>query len=207
MMSAHDLSRGAGPGHEAERAELLRLARESVREFVTTGERPAYQTDNAWFLEPAAVFVTLRVRRPAEAVAESRALTGEPEELRGCVGQIEAEAPLHLAVRDAAIKAATADPRFYPVRLDEVDGLRVEISILSPMRPIARLSEIAIGQDGLLIVGHRRRGLLLPEVAPSFGWDRAEFVRNLCWKAGLPDDAWPDHARLFAFTTEAFQED
>ena len=91
--------------HDAERAELLQLARESIRAVATTGRLPDYVTANPWFLEPAAVFVTLRGAPSAY----------EPQgELRGCVGQVEPDAPLYAAVQDAAAKAATIDPRFYP---------------------------------------------------------------------------------------------
>lgn len=175
--------------------ELLRLARRTLREVTTTGQVAPYETSNPWFLQPAAVFVTLRAA-PTE---------DEPEgALRGCVGQVEADAPLYAAVQDAAAKAATVDPRFYPVSSEEVDGLSIEVSILSPMHPIQSLDQIHIGRDGLLIVGERRRGLLLPEVAVAYGWDARQFVRYLCRKAALPDDAWPGHARLYAFTTESF---
>ena len=183
------------PDHEAERQELLRLARRTVREVITNGQLAPYQTDSLWLKTPAAVFVTLR-GAPTD---------DEPEgELRGCVGQVEADAPLYAAVQDAAAKAATIDPRFYPVSLDEVDELSVEVSILSPMRPVDNLSQISVGRDGLLIVGERRRGLLLPEVPVAYGWDARQFVRHLCRKAALPDDAWPGLARLYAFTTESF---
>lgn len=194
-MEPHTQPDAQPAGHDAERAELLQLARESIRTVVTTGRLPDYVTDSPWFLEPAAVFVTLR---GAPSVYEPQG------ELRGCVGQVEPDGPLYAAVQDAAAKAATIDPRFYPVQADEVDGLSVEISILSPMRPIARYDEIEIGRDGLLIVGERRRGLLLPEVPVEYGWGAREFVRQLCRKAVLPDDAWPGHARLWAFTTESF---
>lgn len=164
-------------GHDAERAELLQLARDTIRAVVTIGQLPDYHPTTPWFLEPAAVFVTLR---GAASVYEPLG------ELRGCVGQVEPAAPLYAAVQDAAAKAATIDPRFYPVQADEVD------------------EEIEIGRDGLLIVGERRRGLLLPEVPVEYGWEPREFVRQLCRKANLPDDAWPGHARLWAFTTESF---
>lgn len=194
-MEPHTQPDAQPAGHDAERAELLQLARESIRTVVTTGRLPDYVTDSPWFLEPAAVFVTLRAAPTDD----------EPEgALRGCVGQIEADAPLFAAVQDAAVKAATIDPRFYPVSAAEVDGLSIEVSVLSPMRPIKALDQIQVGRDGLLIIGERRRGLLLPEVAVAYGWDERQFVRYLCRKATLPDDAWPNHARLYAFTTESF---
>jgi len=178
-----------------ERAELLSLARRTIRAAITTGETPDYQTDSPHLLRPAAVFVTLR-GAPHDY---------EPEgELRGCVGRTEADEPLYLAVQDAAVKAATIDPRFYPVTPGELDGLSIEISILSPMRPIKHYSDIEVGRDGLLIIGHHRRGLLLPEVPAHFGWDVREFVRQLCRKASLPDDAWPGQTQLLTFTTESF---
>jgi len=180
---------------DEERAELLGLARRAIREAITTGEALDYETGNPHLLRPAAVFVTLR------GAPYYYALEGD---LRGCVGRTEADAPLHLAVQDAAVKAATIDPRFYPVTPDELDELSIEISILSPMRPIAHYGEIEIGRDGLLIIGHHRRGLLLPEVPAHFGWDVREFVRQLCRKASLPDDTWPGQAQLLAFTTESF---
>ena len=192
----------APEAHQPQQAELLQLARDSIRVAITTGHDLVYHTEDAWFLEPRAVFVTLRTR------GEGDLLPGvhDPGELRGCIGHVEAERPLYLAVQDAAVKAATVDPRFYPVQLEELEELCIEISILSPMRSIGRLEDIRVGVDGLLITGSHRRGLLLPEVPLSFGWDAAEFVRHLCGKAGLPEDAWPARARLFAFTTESFEE-
>jgi AmmeMemoRadiSam system protein A len=204
QMDNQDSSLNRPPVHsDAERVELLRLARETIAHFLQTGELLLYQTEKPWFLSPAAVFVTLRVR--PSFVAESE--PGEEGPLRGCIGQVEADQPLYLAAQDAAIKAATGDPRFYPVAAEELEYLSIEISVLSPLRPIDELDEILIGQDGLLIVGDRRRGLLLPEVAERFGWRREEFVRAVCQKAGLPEDAWPGRARLYAFTTESFEED
>lgn len=190
-----DGAAGLATQHAAEQGELLRLARRTIHQVATTGQIAPYETDNPWFMERAAVFVTLRAAPTDD----------EPEGvLRGCVGQVAADAPLYASVQDAAAKAATVDPRFYPVASEEVDGLSIEVSILSPMRLIDTLSQIQIGRDGLLIVGQRRRGLLLPEVAVAFGWDAHQFVRHLCRKAALPEDAWPGHAQLYAFTTESF---
>ncbi len=188
---------------------LLRLAREAIAQFLATGELPTVERQEdwleEWLQEPAAVFVTLWVREGRDGTAEGgEAWTAG--ELRGCVGQIEATAPLFIAVQEAAVKAATADPRFYPVSPGELDNLSIEISVLSPLRRVRSLEAIVIGRDGLLIVGDRRRGLLLPEVAVDYGWGREAFVRALCHKAGLPADAWPGKARLYAFTTESFSE-
>ncbi len=186
---------------------LLRLARETIAHYLATGELLPYRPPDEALLAPAGVFVTLRLR-PVPGREHSD--PDDPEdvrgELRGCIGRIEADAPLYLAVQDAAVKAATRDPRFDPVEPEELPRLMIEVSVLSPFRPIDSPDEIEIGQDGLLIVGEGRRGLLLPEVAPAYGWGREAFLRALCWKAGLPDDAWPGRAQLYAFTTESFTD-
>ena len=186
----------------AYRAELLDLARRSIAHYLATGELPAYTPATPRLQEPAAVFVTLRVRREAQVEAAE-----EGEDLRGCIGQIEADKPLYAAVQDAAIKAATADPRFYPVAPEELPGLWIEISILSPLRLVQRPEEIVVGRDGLLLVGPHRRGLLLPEVPTMYGWDRAEFLRAIHSKAGLPQGFWPEEAQMYTFSTDSFEEE
>jgi AmmeMemoRadiSam system protein A len=196
--------RGDSTVHAANYDVLLRLARDSIREYLSTGQYLPFASDDQWLWTPAAVFVTLRVRPDLSSMGEE----GETNqgELRGCIGQVEAEMPLYLAVQDAAIKAAINDPRFYPVTSEELDSLLIKISVLGPMRPVSTLDEIIIGRDGLLIIGNRRRGLLLPEVAATYLWSREEYLRFLCQKAGLPADAWPGQARLFAFSVESFGE-
>ncbi len=184
---------------------LLRLAREALAQFLAAGDLPAVEPQEEWLNEPAAVFVTLWVRERRDETADGGELWAAGD-LRGCVGQVEANAPLYAAVQEAVVKAATADPRFNPVSPAELDNLSIEISVLSPLRRVRSLEAIVIGRDGLLIVGDRRRGLLLPEVAVDYGWGREAFVRALCHKAGLPADAWPGKARLYAFTTESFSE-
>lgn len=189
---------------EEHHRELLRLARESIAHYLATGQVLPYQPADDALLVPAGVFVTLRLRpAPGRERGDSDDVPGE---LRGCIGRIEADDPLYLAAQDAAIKAATRDPRFAPVKPEELPQLMIEVSVLSPLRPVGSLEEIEIGQDGLLIISEGRRGLLLPEVAPAYGWGREGFLRALCRKAGLPDDAWPDRARLYAFTTESFTD-
>lgn len=193
---------GMDEAHSVERKELLRLARLTLSHYLRTGQVVPYSTSSLWLRSPAAVFVTLR-QRPAARVM------GEPPELgalRGCIGQIEIEEPLYLAVQYTTIKAATTDPRFHPVTQEELDGITIEISILSPMRPVDSPDEILLGQDGLLLEGNHRRGLLLPEVPVNYGWGKEEFVSALHDKAGLPDHSWPGRARLFAFTTETFED-
>lgn len=104
-----------------------------------------------------------------------------------------------------AVAAATQDPRFPVVRPDEVNDLRIEISVLGPLAPCAP-ADVVLGRDGLVVEGFGRRGLLLPEVAAAQGWSRTAFVRGTCRKAGLPPDAVENGARLLAFRTEHFEE-
>ncbi|MFI5342510.1 MAG: AmmeMemoRadiSam system protein A, partial [Candidatus Methylomirabilales bacterium] len=128
------------------------------------------------------------------------------EELRGCIGYVEPIKPLAEAVAHCAAAAATDDPRFPPVTPDELSRLRVEVSILSPLRPIADPQEIRVGTHGLFITQAVRHGLLLPQVATEFGWDRETFLRQTCLKAGLPGDAWKHGAEIQVFTVDHFTD-
>jgi AmmeMemoRadiSam system protein A len=106
-------------------------------------------------------------------------------------------------VIDTARAAAFEDTRFCPVTIEEARNLEVELSILSPPRPIAP-EEIEIGRHGLLISMGGHRGLLLPQVPMERGWDRVTFLEQTCRKAGLPSDAWQKGAVIEAFTAEVF---
>jgi AmmeMemoRadiSam system protein A len=108
-------------------------------------------------------------------------------------------------VQRVAALSALDDPRFPPVTAEELPHLAYEISVLSPLRPVADPEEIVIGRDGLFLLAGERTGLLLPQVPVERGWHREAFLRAICLKAGLPEDAWrwPD-ARLFRFEAEVF---
>ena len=173
-----------------EKAQLLRLARSAVTEFVTRGAVIEDQTGNAKFLEPRGVFVTLKKRG----------------ELRGCIGFIEAVAPLGQAVIRAAIYAATEDPRFPPVSPDEVQGLGFEISVLTPLRDIANPDLVRVGRHGIIVSREGRKGVLLPQVPVENGWDRQTFLEQGCLKAGLPPDAWKKGAKIQVFEAIVFHE-
>ena len=135
---------------------------------------------------PGAAFVTLR----------------RGGDLRGCVGHIEAKHPLWKSVQEMAAEAAH-DSRFEPVRPEEVPALSIEISVISPMERVTDSSGIRIGCDGLYIRCGEQTGLLLPQVATEWHWDRDTFLAQTCRKAGLPPDAWRDPAaQIFRFTAE-----
>ncbi|MCL4820584.1 MAG: AmmeMemoRadiSam system protein A [Vicinamibacteria bacterium] len=173
----------------AEREALLALARHAIAGAIgTPGSGPAPQPEDA---SRGGAFVSLHDREGA---------------LRGCIGFIESDDPHPRTVRDAAIAAATRDPRFPPVRADELHGLQIEISLLTSPRPI-RAAEVECGRHGLIVSRGGRRGLLLPQVPAQFGWDREQFLAATCRKAGLPETAWRDPGTTIeAFEAEVFSE-
>jgi hypothetical protein len=129
-------------------------------------------------------------------------------QLRGCIGFIEARKPSYETVRDMAQAAAFSDPRFSPVTQKEFEDLKIEISILTPLKKISDINEIEVGKHGLYIIKGFNSGLLLPQVATEYSWDRVTFLKETCRKAGLPFDAWKDKdAKIFIFSADVFGED
>jgi len=175
---------------EADRFAALQLARMAVVEAVSQHKLPDAFPREGVFAQRCGVFVTLHVRN----------------RLQGCIGVIEANEPLGEAIVRCAASAALEDPRFAPMRSEQLDGLSIEISLLSPMEPIAP-EAIEIGHHGLFVRLHAQRGLLLPQVAIEHRLTREKFLEETCRKAGLPREAWRDpEARLFGFTCEVFSE-
>ena len=172
--------------------KLLQVARESLQKFLGNGIRSVFSTEYVELLNKRAVFVTLRKRD-----------TGE---LRGCIGQTEAHRTLIDAVSRTAISAAIDDSRFPKVNLNELANLLIEINVLTPMFPITP-KNVVVGKHGLLLSKGTNRGLFLPEVAVSHGWDLHTFLDELCHKAGLPKGSWQDNdTELDAFETESWEE-
>ncbi|HJW93692.1 MAG TPA: AmmeMemoRadiSam system protein A [Thermoanaerobaculia bacterium] len=177
---------------ETQRKQLLQIARSSIA-AVLDGRQP--ELDEASIddilRKPAGAFVTLKTKT---------------DDLRGCIGSIHPVAPLFQAVSKSAVNAAFRDPRFYPLQRHEFDAIVMEISV---MGPIVRCSteEIVAGRDGLIITHGRNSGLLLPQVAAEYNWDREQFLKHTCLKAGLPADAWQNGAcKLEKFEAEVFGE-
>jgi AmmeMemoRadiSam system protein A len=128
-------------------------------------------------------------------------------QLRGCIGYIEAVKPLLETVREMASAAAFHDPRFGPLQAGELADLEIEISVLTPLRLIKSPDEIEVGRHGLYMVRGLNRGLLLPQVATQYHWDRQTFLEQTCNKAGLPPDAWKDpKTQIFIFKAEIFAD-
>lgn len=175
-----------------QRRTLITIARESIS-AVLAGR--AYEFDDSRFDEtlrrPAGCFVTLKTHG---------------DDLRGCIGTIQPVHPLARAVASSAVSAAFRDPRFYPLTRAELPEIELEISVMGPIVP-AKPEEIVPGRDGLIITRGRNAGLLLPQVATEYGWDRETFLEHTCVKAGLPRDAWRDPAtKLERFEAEVFGE-
>ncbi len=177
----------------AEQAKLLRWARRAIEEAVRGQPLtpvPASEL-TAELCAPHAAFVTLK----------------KHGELRGCIGKMDFSRPLWENVISAAVASALDDPRFEPVRPEELPELRVEISVLEPPVELKRIEDYDAQRHGIIIEKGYRHALLLPKVAQEQGWDERRTLEALCWKAGLPSDAWrePD-ARLQIFTAEDFGE-
>ncbi len=129
-------------------------------------------------------------------------------QLRGCIGYIEAVKPLIETIEDMAESAAFGDHRFQPVKAEETSELSIEISVLSPISEIKDPLSVEVGLHGLIITRGVQRGLLLPQVPVEWGWDREKFLNQTCLKAGLPEDAWksPD-TKIEVFTANIFSEE
>ncbi len=177
---------------EPDRIELLSLARSTLESYLSKGTRPHYRTENQALRTHAGAFVSLH----------------RGQELRGCIGQLVADRELFVIVQHCAISAATEDIRFSPVTADELPRVKIEISVLTPFRRSDNvMDEIEIGKTGLYIVRGSHRGLLLPQVATQYGWDRETFLNQTCRKAGLPTDAWKDPATaIHLFEAQVFSE-
>ena len=185
-----------------ERMLLLRLAHDSISSALQHREL-SLEPPTPHLAEPRGVFTSLYLRRVRE---EDQPKEEHHEaELRGCVGYVLPTCAVFRAVAETARAAAFDDNRFSPVTQEEAPHLEVELSILSPPQAI-RPEEIQVGRHGLLISGHGRRGLLLPQVPVERGWDRTTFLEQTCRKAGLPLDAWQNGATIEAFTAEVFGE-
>ena len=178
--------------NQEQRSQLLRIARDSIA-AVLDGRRPelAPESVEEALRQPAGAFVTLTIGG----------------ELRGCIGSIRPVAPLYRAVSDSAINAAFRDPRFYPLRKEEFALIEIEISVMGPVEPVTNAEEIQVGRDGLIVSNGRNTGLLLPQVATEYGWDRDHFLRQTCVKAGLAPDSWRlPECRIERFAAEVFNE-
>jgi AmmeMemoRadiSam system protein B/AmmeMemoRadiSam system protein A len=177
---------------QAEKKELLKIARNSIEAFVKTGKAPDITIKDARLEETEGAFVTITKHGA----------------LRGCIGNIIGQESLYETVRDMAVAAASQDPRFTPLTAAELNGIDVEISVLSKPRRVKDASEIQLGKHGVIVSANGHQGVFLPQVADETGWSKEEFLSQLCsQKAGLPPDAWKDpDTALYVFTADVFAE-
>ncbi len=181
-----------------EGAFAVKFARTAIESYLT-GSDVVVSNYPERFNEPRGVFVSLH--------------TYPEHSLRGCIGIPEPVMPLIEALKEAAISASVNDPRFPPVNIDELSEIVIEVSILTVPKlvevddPSEYLEKIKIGRDGLIIEYGIYRGLLLPQVPVEYNWDVAEYLGNLCLKAGLPPDAWLNrNVKIYAFQAQVFEE-
>ncbi len=169
------------PFSDSDGEMLVRTARSCVTEYLKTGRRPPLSDDfRSRFSFNSGVFVTI----------------SKDENLRGCIGFPTPERKLYQSLADAAVAAATEDPRFPPVLHGELGEVSFEVTLLTPPEvvrvrdPSEYPSMIRVGRDGLIVRWEYGSGLLLPQVPVEYGWNEEEFLSHTCQKAGAPPDAW-----------------
>jgi AmmeMemoRadiSam system protein A len=173
-----------------DRRFLLEFARATINSSLSGQPLPSSTNGSSVLLQTRGAFVSLKIDR----------------RLRGCIGHVVGVAPLWRAVRDNALAASFDDPRFSPLTLDELQHVRIEISVLTPLRTSAA-ENVVVGLHGVLVERGASRGLLLPQVPVEHGWDRETFLDHTCRKAGLGPGCWrqPDTS-ISTFSAEVFAE-
>ena len=176
---------------------LLRLARTTLENLEETGSA----APDEGVLGVGEIPGTGRAKRGAFVTLHKDA------QLRGCIGYVEPLTALYRTVIENAVNAARRDPRFPPVKRDEVAQLHIEISVLTRPHAISDVEEIEVGRDGLIVSRGAARGLLLPQVASERGWSRETFLDSTCRKAGLAPGAWrKGDVEIQAFSAQVFSE-
>ena len=177
---------------------LVKTARLVVMEYLKKGNKIELSKDvKSRFSYKSGVFVTLNKK----------------EDLRGCIGFPTPDRILHQSLLDAAIASSTEDPRFPPVRFEELGEITFEVTVLTPpveikvKDPSEYLKMIKIGRDGLIVKWELGTGLLLPQVPVEYGWDEEEFLGHTCEKAGAPFDYWKQkNTKILKFEGIVFKE-
>lgn len=174
-----------------EKNALLKIAREAIEAKAISNSQPRNQAIESGALKKdSGAFVSLH----------------KNGRLRGCIGVFASKEPLWQTVQSNALAAAFQDPRFTPVEAEELSQIEIEISVLSPLKQITDVNEIEVGRHGIFIMQGRNRGVLLPQVAVEYGFDRESFLAETCLKADLPEDAWENGASIYIFEAEIFGE-
>jgi hypothetical protein len=174
---------------DTDRRALLQLARDAIAAHVAHEPRVLPPLGEP-FARKAGAFVTLHV----------------DGELRGCIGHITADEPLGDVIPRCAVAACSEDPRFPSIAAGELARMAIELSLMGPIEPTTDVGAIEIGRHGLVVELGWKRGLLLPQVATEWNWDRETFLAHTCQKAGLSKDAWRQGATIWRFEAEVFAE-
>lgn len=174
-----------------EQQALLAIARQAIIHGVQTGQEYVEPREEKALNQRNGCFVTIK----------------QNGQLRGCIGNFQSELPLFKEVAQMAQASAAKDPRFYPLKEQDLGSFTLEISVLSPLQKIEDIEEIEIGKHGIYIEKSFYRGVLLPQVAKEHNWDRLNFLKQTCIKAGLPTDAWEaEDADIYIFSAQVFGE-
>lgn len=174
---------------EQDKKILHQIAKTVIENKVKGKPVPEFKVDSPALKENRGAFVSIHKRG----------------QLRGCIGYIEGHGPLYKTVEEMAEAAAFRDPRFSPVTEKELPELDIEISVLTPLKKITDVNEIEVGKHGIYIKKGWYSGLLLPQVATEYGWDRQTFLEHTCQKAGLPSNAWKDKdTEIYIFSADIF---
>jgi hypothetical protein len=175
--------------NEEEKKTLHHIARAVIENKARGKAVPEFKIESSILKENRGAFVTLHKKG----------------QLRGCIGYIEGHGPLHKTIEEMAEAAAFRDPRFTPVKEKELSELEFEISVLTPLKRIKEVNEIQVGKHGIYIKQGWYSGLLLPQVATEYGWDRMTFLEHTCQKAGLPPNAWKEKdTEIYIFSADIF---
>jgi len=175
--------------NEEEKKTLHQIAKTVIENKARGKTVPDFKVESPVLKENRGAFVTIHKRG----------------QLRGCIGYIEGRGPLHKTIEEMAEAAAFRDPRFTPVKEKELPELELEISVLTPLKKIKDVDEVQVGKHGIYIKKGWYSGLLLPQVATEYGWDRQAFLEHTCQKAGLPSNAWKEKdTEIYIFSADIF---
>ncbi|NIO03564.1 MAG: AmmeMemoRadiSam system protein A [Proteobacteria bacterium] len=174
---------------EDEKERLRQIAWTVVEHRVLDKPLPKFEVTSDRLKENRGAFVTLNKKG----------------QLRGCIGNTRGNQPLHETVAEMAEAAAFSDPRFAPLSREELKDIDIEISALTPLRKIEDVQEVEVGVHGIYIEKGFFSGLLLPQVATEYGWDRITFLEHTCYKAGLHRNAWKEKdTNIYIFSADIF---
>jgi len=181
--------------NQKEKEILLKLSRATLVSYLNDNKLPQLSL-NTYNINPRlmlnqGVFVTIQ----------------KEKQLRGCIGFIVGRMPIFQAVIQNTINASSRDPRFHPMKTEEIEEVTIEISVMSPLKKIKSIEEIKVGTHGLYLVKGENNGVLLPQVPGQFGWDRKTFLEQISLKAGLPKDAYKEGAEIYIFSAQVFGEE